>query len=75
METDEGEEFDENLDPIDRDSDFNFDDKIESIPTDDLQEDIDENQWDFEWEDESSSRTGTDDYPKDEMADYDEVDE
>ena len=73
MHTDENDVFDDSVDPYDRSIDFEYDDGISDIPSDEL-DDADDADWDCHYEDEPaavSAHTAS----SDEMADYDALDD
>jgi len=73
MQTDENDVFDESVDPYDRNIDFEYDDGIADLPSDEL-DDADDADWDSNYEDEPETvavKTAS----SDEMADYDALED
>ena len=70
MQSDENDVFDDSVDPYDRSIDFDFDDGIADVPSDEL-DDADEADWDSNWDDENVSLAAH----SDEMSDYDEIED
>jgi len=72
MQSDENDVFDESVDPYDRSIDFEYDDGIADVPSDEL--DDDDADWDSHYEDEPETVTAQT-ASSDEMADYDALDD
>jgi hypothetical protein len=52
MPTDEHDDFDDSVDPYDRSIDFEYDDGIADLPSDEMDDDA---EWDVSWDDEYES--------------------
>jgi hypothetical protein len=72
MQSDENDVFDESVDPYDRSIDFEYDDGIKDLPSDDPDED--DADWDSHYEDEPGTVTAQTAI-QDEIADYDALED
>ncbi len=70
MDIDENDAFDDSVDPYDLNNDFEYDDGINGLPSDELEED--EDNWDNVLNDSIPQKKN--DVSEEEMADYDRID-
>lgn len=74
MQSDENDVFDDSVDPYDRSIDFEYDDGIADVPSDEFEEAEDDANWDSHYEDEHESESEKI-TSSDEMADYDALED